>query len=80
MIDVSDPEMELKINTVNQILSDIGRTAERIIYVFNKVDKAIDFNKKSLEVTYSNHDPLFISTKTGEGVEEIKEVISQNLL
>lgn len=79
VIDVSDPEMELKINTVNQILSDIGRTAERIIYVFNKIDKA-KVNKKSIEVTYSNHDPLFISTKTGEGVEEIKEVISQNLL
>jgi GTPase len=79
VIDVSDPEMELKINTVNQILSDIGRTAERIIYVFNKIDKA-EVNKKSIEVTYSNHDPLFISTKTGEGIEEIKEVISQNLL
>lgn len=80
VIDVTDSEMELKINVVNQILSDIGRNSDRIIYVFNKIDSAKDLNKKRIEVTYSNHYPLFISTKTGEGIEEIKEVIAEQLV
>lgn len=80
VIDVTDPEMEFKINIVNQILSDIGRSTDRIIYVFNKIDQAKDLNRKRLSVTYSNHDPLFVSSTTGEGIEEIKKAISDNLL
>jgi GTP-binding protein HflX len=79
VIDVTDPEMEFKINIVNQILSDIGRTTDRVIYIFNKIDQAKDLNRKRLNVKYSNHYPLFVSSKTGEGIEEIKKEISNQL-
>lgn len=79
VIDVSDPEMKMKINIVNQILSDIGRTTDHVIYIFNKLDLAEGFNKKALSVTYSNHTPLFISTKTGEGLDGIRKEISELL-
>jgi len=80
VIDVSDPEMEVKINIVNQILSDIGKTTDRIIYVFNKIDQAQNLNTKSISVKYSNHYPLFISVKDGIGIEETKNIISEALL
>jgi len=79
VIDVSDPEMEFKINIVNQILSDIGKVTDKTIYIFNKIDKVTDLNKSALAVQFSNHYPLFISTKTGEGVDKIKNVISEAL-
>lgn len=79
VIDASDPEMEMKINIVNQILSDIGRTTDHIIYIFNKIDLNPRLNKKGISVRYSNHTPLYISTKTGEGLDEIKKEISNEL-
>ncbi len=80
VIDASDPEMDFKINIVNQILFDIGRSTDRIIYIFNKIDLAKKIDRKAISVMYSNHYPLFISSKTGEGVEEVKKVISENLI
>jgi GTPase len=79
VIDVSDPKMEFKINIVNQILSDIGKTTDSVIYVFNKTDLVPDLDKKALSVRYSNHYPLFISTKAGVGLEEIKREIANEL-
>src|SRR5664279_1777143 len=43
VIDVSDHEMELKIQVVNDILSELGRkTDESEIFIFNKIDAAPD--------------------------------------
>jgi GTPase len=80
VIDVSDPEFMLKIDIVNGILHDIGRIPENIIYIFNKSDLAIDINKKAIEEKYASHYVLFISVKNGEGIEEIKKLVSEKLI
>ncbi len=77
VIDASDPEMDLKIDVVNRILGEIGRTNERMVFVFNKIDKAdID----ALIDKYSYYSPVFISVKKEEGIEELKNEISKLLL
>lgn len=78
VIDASDPEMDHKIGIVSKILTDIGRVPEGIIYVFNKIDLA-NVDKKELSKKYSDHSPLFISAKTGIGIEEIKKTLSLQL-
>lgn len=77
VIDASDPEVDLKIDVVNKILNEIGRTTEGMIFVFNKVDQAdID----PLIDKYSYYSPVFISVKKEEGIEELKKEIAGLLL
>lgn len=78
VIDASDPEMDHKIGIVNQVLADIGRNPEGIIYVFNKIDQA-NISEKEISEKYSDHFPLFISVKTGTGIEGIKKAIAKHL-
>lgn len=79
VIDISDPEIETKIDVVSNILRGLGRNPSDDIYVFNKID-AIDFHKEELLEKYSAHSPLFISAKTGKGIETTKEIIGKRLL
>lgn len=79
VIDVSDPEIETKIDVVNNILRDLGRNLSNDIYVFNKID-SVDFHKEELMEKHAAHSPLFISARTGQGIESIKEIIGKRLL
>lgn len=79
VIDVSDPEKDKKIQIVNQILLDVGRNLDEVIYVFNKIDKVEHLNKDFISHTYFNHSPVFISTKTTEGLGDVKKLIGEKL-
>jgi len=83
VIDVSDPWMYEKINVVNEILDDIGASQERIL-IFNKVDKLPNLNKdeilknlieKNIIQPEQVEKTFFVSTKTGEGLDEIKKFL-----
>lgn len=78
VIDISDPEIDTKINVVNKILQDLGRSLDDQIYIFNKID-AGDFDKEALKERYGHRSPLFISVKENLGVEEIKKIIASRL-
>jgi 50S ribosomal subunit-associated GTPase HflX len=69
--------MDLKIDVVNKILGEIGRTSEGMIFVFNKIDMA---DMEMLIDKYSYFNPVFISVKKEEGIEELKKEISKLLL
>ncbi len=79
VIDISDPEINTKIEVVSNILRDLGRNLSNNIYVFNKID-TIDFHKEEFVEKYAAHSPLFISARTGQGIEAIKETIGMCLL
>lgn len=79
VIDVSDPEINTKIRVVRDILKELGRNVEDVIYVFNKVDAIPNLNKEELEEKYALFSPLFISVKKEEGISQVKEVISKRL-
>lgn len=65
VVDVSHPDFESQIETVNQTLSEIGAADKKIIMVFNKVDA----------YTWEEKDPddLSPATKRNVSIDELKQ-------
>ena len=78
VIDLSDPEMEIKIGVVTSILEELGKNAKDTIYVFNKIDAGQSINKEELIAKYRKYSPVFISAKTNVGITEVKEHITSH--
>ncbi len=76
VIDASDPRMEEKINTVEDILKEIGIDLSRQIFVFNKVEKAKNFDKDKILDKYKDHFPQCISAKENIGIQALSDVIA----
>jgi GTP-binding protein HflX len=79
VIDVSDPEVNVKVRVVREILKDLGRNVDDVVYLFNKSDAAPHVNKEEILEKYSLFSPLFISVKKEEGIKEVKEVVRKRL-
>lgn len=79
VIDVSDPEMDAKIIVVTNILNDLGRNTDDMVYLFNKTDAAPDLNKKAILEKYGEFSPIFISVKKDEGINEVRACITNRL-
>lgn len=79
VIDVSDPEMDIKIDAVMEILKDLGISTENILYIFNKTDAAIDLDKANILEKYKSFSPLFISVKNDEGIDDVRDCIVEKL-
>lgn len=77
LIDASDPEMATKIQVVDEILEEMGIASENVVYVFNKIDMTPNLDKEGLRTKYYRCSPLFISTRTRKGVEELIHSIGQ---
>lgn len=89
VVDVSHPQFEDQMHTVNQTLHDIGATDKQTILVFNKMDqiKSIDDDIREemenpppsldmLKKTYmaqSEHPSVFISATKKDNMEEFRE-------
>lgn len=79
VIDIADPESNYKISVVNEILNELGRDTRDAIYVFNKSDLVPDINDAKIVQEYKEFTPLFVSAKTGKGIEELKSTIGTRL-
>lgn len=79
VIDVSDDNMDQKIQTVEMIIHDLSLQNKKIIYVFNKTDQIKDLEKEQIIQRYKRFSPQFISTKTGDGVENLLNLISNQV-
>ncbi len=80
VIDASDPEIEIKMKVVDDILNELGRDTGDMVYVFNKIDVLSDETRLELEKNYKHLSPIFISVKNEVGIEEIKTRIKNNLV
>lgn len=76
VIDSSDGEMQHNIKVVDELLRSMECKAERIVAVFNKCDAAPSLSPRP-EGNYTDH--VLVSAKTGEGLDELLEVISDAL-
>lgn len=72
VIDLSSPQMEQQIKVVNELIELFGWEKKPVIHVFNKVDKA-DVTKQFQVKAFPR---VFISAKTGEGIEKLKKLMS----
>lgn len=80
VIDSSDENIDLKINTVNQILESLNLKSKKQIYVFNKTDKLSKRKRNSLSKKYHQNKHIFISAKNNQGVDKLVDVIETELL
>ncbi|KIA93232.1 GTPase HflX [Pedobacter kyungheensis] len=89
VVDVSHPNFEDQINTVNETLKDIGAIDKDMILVFNKIDAYVspeveggdDDGKLTLEdfknswMSHGKVPVLFISATQRENIEEFKTLL-----
>ncbi|SHH05189.1 GTP-binding protein HflX [Thermosyntropha lipolytica DSM 11003] len=69
VVDISDPEYLSKIETVEKVLKDLGADNQEILTVYNKVDL--------LEgIPHENPNGIYISARTGKGLEVLLEKIA----
>lgn len=79
VIDISDPEMLIKIQVVREILMELGIEDKNIVYVFNKIDAVPGIDQEELRERFKQYDPLFISVKENIGLEDILSTITNRL-
>jgi len=74
VIDASDPKVVEKIKVVDDILDTIWATQDKK-YIFNKTDNLSQDELSVIQEKFSYLDPIYISTKTQSGFDEILELM-----
>ena len=74
--DVTDPEIKTHIEVTKGILEELGAADKPVITVYNKCDALADRGK-----ILASPDPrtVFISARTGEGVDRLISVVAQTV-
>lgn len=70
VVDASDLHIADRIEVTNNILDRIGATQPRW-YIFNQIDRCTSADIKKLKTIYKHLKPIFVSAKTGDGLEEL---------
>jgi len=73
VVDASHPDPALQIHTVREVLSDVDAHELPELIVFNKSD-LIDPDR-TLELRGLEKDAVFVSAKTGDGIQDLLEAI-----
>lgn len=77
VVDISNEEVELQINTTNTLMKDLGVINKAMIYAFNKIDR---INIDDIEYNYTKYEPnIFISALNGTNLSELLDLIYENL-
>jgi len=77
VVDASHPDPAGQIHTVREVIREVGGENIPEIIVFNKAD-LID-SEKELELRGTQNAAVFVSAKTGEGIERLLGVIADTL-
>lgn len=75
LADASGNEIESRVETTNRVLTDLGIGDKPVLRVFNKIDRIEDRRELSL-LKAKFPDAVFISLKTGEGLDEFRNRIT----
>lgn len=74
VVDVSNPEWEMQLESVLQTIDSLGADQVPVLTVFNKIDAAVD--PVMVRRMASEHpDSVAISALTGEGMDDLLEMI-----
>ncbi len=73
VVDASHPDPAAQLATVRDVMGDVGARSTREIVVFNKADLADDDER--LVLRGLEPEALFVSSRTGEGIDELRAVI-----
>ena len=75
--DASDPQVEVQIRIVDEILAELKAETKPTLIVLNKIDLLTTKNPLSLPL--GNRTIIEVSAKTGQGLELLKETIENTL-
>lgn len=78
VIDMSSETYEREVTAVEDILKEMEIKKEKVINVFNKID-LLENKNELLAKNRKREDSVFISAKTGEGVEDLLWLINEKL-
>ncbi len=76
VLDVSHPRCRAQLDTVFEVLDDIGATEPKRLLVLNKID-VLTHNADLLALRAEYPDALEISAKTGEGLEALTQTVRE---
>lgn len=69
VVDASHPQADVMMNTVYQVLHEIGADTKPILTLFNKSDRVIPSEEVPFHDERATHT-IYVSARTGEGIEE----------
>lgn len=75
VVDASNPQAEIQMHIVYETLKELGALGKKTITLFNKQDRVSGENFRDLRADHT----LKISARTGEGLEEFKQLLSEIL-
>ncbi len=76
VVDASDPEWEMHLETTHKMLVTLGAEEISRYYVFSKADRLASLpSKEDLEMVTSGHDYQFISNQDQDAIGELKETL-----
>jgi len=77
VVDASNEDLDIQINTTMDLLKDLNTVDKPIVTVFNKMDK---LEESGLNIAgMETENPIYISAKNGNGIEELKHLIQDTL-
>lgn len=76
VVDASNPQREKQMHIVYETLRNLGVSGKKVITLFNKQDK---LGEPEMIKDFRADKTLKISAKTGEGLDELKEVLESVL-
>ena len=75
VVDASNPQAEMQMHIVYETLKELGALGKKTITLFNKQDRVSGESFRDLRADHT----LKISARTGEGLEEFKQLLSEIL-
>jgi len=79
VVDASDPQIDVKIEAVTRVLEELKIVNKYQIYIFNKSDMLTPEAKIDLQKRFAYLNPLFVSVKNKQGIEDIAKKLSFSL-
>ncbi len=73
VVDLASPYMESQMAAVDNLIKELGWSDKKVLHVFNKVDIAPPDRKFKVK----SNDRVFVSAATGEGLDLLKERMSE---
>ncbi|WP_449186983.1 GTPase HflX [Zhurongbacter thermophilus] len=77
ILDATDENYKDKLRVVKGVLKEIGAEKLPLMLVFNKIDLLDKEDLEDLKREYT--DALFVSAKTGEGIDKLLEAVDEKL-
>ena len=78
LVDASDPNAEQHVNTVHEVLGEIGVDDSNTLLVLNKVDACED--RSRLDILRNRYpESITISARTGQGLDKLTAAVAERL-